>query len=474
MIFKTNLFNFRLSILKVIIIAVFCISIRNYTSSQSPLPSENHLLEKEKAIEFINKKYEANSYKIDLLLFKTPICQNTIINEAFTSKKILCKQESWLFVADFYPGATFAHKVEIGIINNQNKLNPDVFVAKWWPIKIENGKAESLYLDSGKWENINFINFNLLRNITLSYIPSVYRLYISDIPGLNTLPCNTVSKYNLKRAAPVIKKIGTSDDAGNLWAIIVCGYVENSQNSTCYYDAVDMESTLKEYGVRPERRFLFKPDLSSTEELNTKIITCIKDKIKGHIDKDNDKFLFFISTHGKENNLTLQSNTGINSYLDDKTLKGLLDEIPCKTQFVVINACESGSFLTSLIPNTNDPNINRVVITSSYGESFSDLDCLNCDSNYNDRGSEFMSGFIQAFSVSDVNAIPEKDWRNKLKSADKNGDFKVSIEEAFHFAKENSLCALNSMTTRCGFSGLNIPDIRYSNGNTCKFLFWKE
>lgn len=461
MFFKKQLCVKLLSVLKVIFIIPIYLSLIWYgTPLHSKSSNKNLILDKMKAVELIKKQYQFKSASVALMIYETSIPPQTIIKPAFTpDKKIRCVQRSWLFVADFYPGATFAHKVEIGIINYRNQSKPDIISSEWWPIKIGNEKIEPLYLSSKKWKKISFE----VNEILLKFTSLLFKLNFSNRDYLAKSNCSMASDSKLYGDPPIIKIIGSPNESGKLWAIIICGYDENGGNLTFRYDAEDMYSTLIQYGVFANRIFYITPNRPLNElnaYCNVFSIDSIKncfERVKGEIDQD-DKLLLFISTHGSDKKLNFVNSDGKEVYLCATLLNNLLNGIRCRTQFVVINACSSGSFIAPLM-SVPDTNVNRVIITSSYGESFSDLDYNDCDLNSYDRGSEFLSGFIESFSN---------------KNADKDNDCKISINEAFEFAKEYAFCADNNATTSCRFTPLNLPCKQSTNEYTCKFLFWNE
>jgi hypothetical protein len=382
---------------------------------------------------------------INLLIYKTPMGIGTIIEPAFNSDKnkiIKCTEKSWLFVADLHPRNTFRHLIKIGIINNKICTIID---AEWWPVRIVKSQHESLYLTSKEWYMFGHGNTR-----------------IND----STSDCVDRSS-SLSTYVPITRDCLSSIQASRkLWAIIISGHSDEN----FVFDANDMYSTLEYYRVPENQIFYITPNKLHLEN-DSKIFcddvslcsikTCFE-VIKGKI-LPSDKFLFFISTHGSdEKGLSLEIINQNEELLTTESLNDFLSKIKCKTQFIVINACGSGSFICPLIAMSTMSN-NRVVIASckSDEDSCSDVDKLECDLNIGDRGSEFLSGFIESFSKK----VADNDIR----------DDKISIIEAFNYAKKCAWCANNSSIISCyNYNPSYHPQIAYSCGIDpyTEFLFW--
>jgi hypothetical protein len=436
---------------KLFLIIVICLAFAwVILPSNSKSPAMEKALTKESVIDIITKRYINNTNSPELMIYETPMPPGTIIKPAFTrddntENKIECKEkENWLFVADFSPGAAFEHEIEIGIINNKNKETPGIIKAHCWPVKTSNGETVPLFLSLKEWEKFKETHIVVASSGCIG------------------------NSSHMPNGIPTINIIGSPNDSSKLWAIVICGVLDPHQ--TYFFDAFDMYSTIIDYGVPANQVFFIIPANLKSENSETalcrgvsiaSIQACIG-TIKKEIHED-EKFLFFISSHGRPEILGL-SNSGYNSEeLDPCTLNGWLKEISCKMKFVIISACKSGTFVAPLTSSC-DINDNRIIITSCKDDEDSvvDLDNSSCDLNNNDRGSEFLSGFIESFS-------------NKISDTDK--DNRVSMFEAFSFAKLYALCSEkdNSQVSDCNYEPKYSAQIKCTNNINPKkqFLFWK-
>jgi len=479
MVLKKEIFINTKTFLKITLLIIFCtfFAICNSSILHSKR-SDTKSLEYREAISLIQAKYRNNLSPINLLIYRSPMKSGTIIKSAFSSENkdndsIICDEKCWLFVADFSPKSAFQHKIEIGVFSKINQYIPKIIESKWWPEIIVKGKPELLYLNLPEWEKINleFPKKLIPDSSVLLFIDTVSKSFLRQFFS----DCISISKIYIKGEAPLIKKIGNPNASKKLWVILICGCKEYKGDITFSYDTNDMYSILMNYGVLKKKIFYITPNKSLLkkkykvfdEELSKCSVQKCFDKIKKKI-LPNEKLLFFISTHGSPEMLTLQKNRNYSEYLTPCLLKNFLDEVHCKTQFIVINACSSGSFGAILINGVNK-NTNRIVITSSDIKSYFDLDHEIYDPNSKDRGSEFISGFIESFS--DMSVIKMK------KNADEfPEDQKISIYEAFIYAKNHSCCAENPSTLRFFSKHYYSPNIVKSGGTNLKneFLFWES
>lgn len=138
--------------------------------------------------------------------------------------------------------------------------------------------------------------------------------------------------------------------------------------------------------------------------------------------KEGDEFFFYSTDHGGSgrdgSTICLRSKGG--GYwggIDEVSVaefKPYIDRIKAEKQVLVFDQCFSGGFADAL------GNGNRVAVSA----------CSSSESSYI---SHPMDGFPAAF----YGAIRGRDWEGKPINADRNGDGKVSIREAFEYAMEN-------------------------------------
>ena len=174
-----------------------------------------------------------------------------------------------------------------------------------------------------------------------------------------------------------------------------------------------------------------------------------------------DSVFFFYTSHGDKYYLDGNGDNNINSALDVEasTLDGWLDGINVRQMVVLLQACKCGSF----IGNLSSPKRITITATDSTHSSWGDMggsqdpptafwdpngpddDGANNPNNRNHDGSEFFAGFRMAFRDYDNDGYREADddqyiYKNDYTpkyppTATGNKDGRVSIAEAFYFAK---------------------------------------
>ena len=173
-----------------------------------------------------------------------------------------------------------------------------------------------------------------------------------------------------------------------------------------------------------------------------------------------DSVFFFYTSHGKEYYLDGNGDTYIDSTNDVEatTLDSWLDGINVNQMLVLLQACKCGSF----IGNLSSPKRIIITATDSTHSSWGDIgsqdpptafwdpngpDDDGADNPYdrNNDGSEFSSGFRMAFRDFDNSGYKEADNNSYINlngyspkyppTITGNKDGRVSISEAFYFAK---------------------------------------
>ena len=426
-------------------------------------------------------------------LYKNEIQLDTNIIPMFAAKpKIAIKNPSWLFIVDEKPSANFPHPIKIRLINSMtgiiNDLNPDSYSFKWWPminknytpyfVQTKDSMFTLVYKGSKSCKERGFCD---------SPFPGTEKLVGLDI----------ASRSN------VVKEI---------WAIIICGDFASDDELAFAKDTDSMYSVLQGYGVPENQIFYFVPDdvknfinsikspdavyktnfifknINNVSEqgLSKENIEAAFSRIKDNI-KENGRFLFLISTHGGDGSLTIRKNKNEREINENEgeiitieRLKGWINKIKCEIMYILIDAFHSGSFAgvvgmrmpwwPRMILNSQNKT-NRFVIFSCGNDelSYSDIDNEQIlgENNF-DRGTEFLGGFIDAFAQKAADCSPE--------------DGKISLGEAFEYAKLHAYCAADTGRCPCedGLAPYQCTHPGYStncmetNAIFEEFLFWEK
>lgn len=266
--------------------------------------------------------------------------------------------------------------------------------------------------------------------------------------------------YYNKNSSNVILDVNTK--GVNNWAILICGSDDFSAGFES--DVMDMYMLLTdELQFDDDNIYYVAPDnWNSAAHYYTISKSNVQKAIQDVASRAayQDSVFFFYSAHGIKYYLDGNGDNNINSALDVEasTLDGWLDGINVNQMVVLLQACKCGSF----IGNLSTPK--RIIITAtdsttkSWGDSGTqdpptafwdpngpDDDGANNPNNKNYDGSEFSSGFRMAFRDFDNDEYREADDTSYINlngyspkyppSATGNNDGRVSISEAFYFAK---------------------------------------
>ena len=235
-----------------------------------------------------------------------------------------------------------------------------------------------------------------------------------------------------------------------------------------------MYSLLRAYDVCPKKIYYLNPNLCksdkrifSIEVSQSKIKEALNEISQNKNEKDN-KLLIFITGHGTSNGTIVLPNNNSKEEITSNEFNNWLSEIPFENLFIIIGSCYSGK-----LANTNQSISNRkgnslqnrifITTTSASEQSYGDKD-NEYDNNPYDRGNEFISGFLEAFT---------NPCADELDSRDK----KISLYEAFCFAEKYCLtCKKNIRNNMCYlFNNTNDymqPVIVTENAAKKAFLFW--
>ena len=417
------------------------------------LKNSNTINSVEEAITKINNYLKNKNLLSELTnasfsIYKNLFNKDTEIRTAFTGELLFrCREDSYLFFIDEAPWATYKHPVRIGLINS-NKGEIFLQKSEWWPVV----NGESYFTENSE----NYINFKTKLDRKI------------DTNNENSCICDSVSPSEFHDYNRTIEN-PSYPNKHKLWAIIILGAKEDSGGyRTLAFNAAGMYSILANHGV-PEKQILYIKQQEQSFELlydekiryhcvSTKTIGDAINEVKSKISID-DKFLFFISTHGGEWSLEVGDQSHLNpDSIDDCQMQKWLSEIKCKRLIVILNSCHSGSFISQSpiseysrydisIPSGN--NNKRIIITSCRLEDNSPADIDSCDINKSDQGSEFIGGFFEAFTNNE---------------ADCNSDQKISIGEAFNYGKKYARCGKGSLMNGVFQRGQYQPLIKCSPG----------
>lgn len=358
----------------------------------------------------VNPLWEAADKEngLKVLQYNVALPEGTKIEPAYeaagkVTASIVSRNPSWLFMIDEMPGAHFAHPVKYVIVDAKTK-ELQVMETEWWP-KV-NGRQvfekEDIRADPSL--------------IVFYEEPTRLQKAVSDARMINP---------NLLATAAQCES----------WAVIVCGF--NDLPDTFDEDTNGIYSVLKSLGLNDDHIYYLSPHADAgVDRVNT------VENVQWAISEvaaqsgNNDKVLFFYSSHGGVDYLVCDTGTFAGG-IWASDLDNWLDAITCKEMSVIVEACHSGSLIGkykngNYVPAesdlTADGESNRVIFTSASTDSssYADVDGPD-DPNPSDSGSESIYGYIMAFSEP---------------SADTNSDGKVSFGEAQQYAWSNDVTRL--------------------------------
>ena len=328
---------------------------------------------------------------------------------------LTCKHTCWFFFVDEDPNAHFAHPVHYILIDTVTG-EEEVTKAEWWPLI--DGKPR----------------FSKLKErtdpATIIFDKTRGR---SERGELRPLIGTSIAE--LKMHSPCCA-----------WAIIVCGY--DDLPDTFDEDTDGIYSVLTGLGVTDDHIFFVSPHTTHPgvdQPLSVANVQWAINQVASGA-TENDKVLFFYSSHGGIDSLTCGGNS-----ISAATLSGWLNNIHAEELSIVMEACHSGSFIGKYKNGTyvaaeddltGNGELNRAVLTSASTDtsSYADVDGSD-DPNPGDSGSETIWGYVEAFSTS---------------AADTNGDSEISFGEAWQYAWKNDVTRIR---------GLNVPQMTHTGLN---------
>lgn len=482
-------------------ILILAINIVYYPQVLAPA---NEIANKEKAIAVIKKAYHDSQAAI--YLYNQPISKGIKIKSAYQSKNhnpsssFIIEKPSWLFIVDETPFANFSHPITIRLIDaDTQNIDNKQYTFHWWPkIYDKNNNNQIPYFAQVFSQNTESMNNSMFTLIDKPSNPPQLQELIDDRgKGFYDSP--------FPHADQLIGRSSNSKFGKNTWAILVCGHLANGDTLAFAKDTDCMYSVLTGHGVPAgqikyflpqqvkeeikslhpyQTSFQFKNTDASKKLTKDDIANAIK-TITGEFEKNpGGKFIFLISTHGSHHLLSLKTRVQKKAeeaeeeeeYIDLDDLVTWFQNIKSNNIYILIDACFSGSFieatydpiLNKVLLNPNpcifkklSPKRNLFVIVSACGneKSYSDIDDDTPQSmeNNEDRGTEFLGGFIEAFTKKEADLPPK--------------DGKISLGEAFKYAYDHSFNTSNlcSKSKDCNHP-VSLPDIEKMY---TEFLFWE-
>jgi len=215
-----------------------------------------------------------------------------------------------------------------------------------------------------------------------------------------------------------------------VWSVLVTGHDDESDT---FDDDVDgMYLVLRGHGVPDDHIRRFAAGQPAATNLKLAVQTALTTGVNADIVASGgacSEFLLFYTSHGEATNDDGELKCD-GEWISDSELALWLAQIACERIVVVLEACQSGSFVAEVgtVPVGHLVQQERLLVTStnSTGTSWrdKDIDRNDKDTNPSDTGSETTWGYIQALGIGTSNpAAPHL----------------VTFAEAFDYAEENDL-----------------------------------
>ncbi len=215
-----------------------------------------------------------------------------------------------------------------------------------------------------------------------------------------------------------------------VWSVLVTGH--DDESDTFDDDVEGMDLVLRGHGVPEDQIRRFAAGQPVATNLKEAVKKALTEDVPADIALSGgvcSEFLLFYTSHGEATNDDgeLKCDDG---WISDCELEGWLDGIPCQRVVVVLEACQSGSFVGEVgsVPVGHPVQTERLLITSTNSSGTSwrdkDVDQNDKDTNPSDTGSETTWGYVEAHAIGASNpAAPHS----------------VTFAEAFNYAVEFDL-----------------------------------
>lgn len=385
-------------------------------------------------------------------------------------RALTCENRCWLFFVDFAPRAHFSHLTAIALYDLDDGTTK-IRLATSWP-----AVTRGLPDDSVEPLQAIFSTFEQRISDDVRVFPphpSVdLRVDLPPIPDELPFPGHIGVLVQTMFDGPTDSR-GSRDTT---WAMLVQGC--SDQSDTFRDDVLRAETVIGGIGVPSSNIWAVKP--ASFVVSNTTCIEEVTDdfeELLGQMkfrNKACDEFLFFYSSHGNKDGPmggSLECDFDVRNEEIDWPIKEIADllallgpnedlfeEFPivCDKVTVVIQSCYSGSFIGEISGALQGTDL--VIITSSDEDhwSWGDID-VSRDPNEGDVGSEFSSGFWEAYG---------RESADLVEAGEK--DLEINLSEAFEYAKNRDVKHLLEGTNpkSAVFAGADIRRYLRSNPTT--------
>jgi len=440
---RIPLFSRRLSVLGVVVVALFC---------QACDPAEKAV---KLALGLFLEEMEKPPDGWRVHRIKTIPAGSRVssfdFRKAGNTEAYTCRGVCDLFFVDFEPSAHFVHPTLILVYDHdppegQLPLHVMKKPTKWWPTVQLPGQSTPR----------SFFNTVAKRSdpstVIVLGLPGELVGIVDPFPflarGTLTKRTNTPTPWDPTHPMPTPTPQPTVTAELPVWAILVNGYDDVSD--TFDDDIVGMYSVLNGFGLSNDRVSCLSPfDLglpskcapASVDNLEVAFVAVgnqMEDHRREHPAGPAPHFLLFWSSHGSGERLACNLADGRQESVKAKDLAILISNLEAiwepddntSTRLettIVIEACESGAVGKRLFETDG---AHRRILTSAEGRgdsSYRDTDYTIGDyedPNPADSGSETIWGYVEAFGTA---------------SADDNKDGKIDFNEAVEYAKKSDV-----------------------------------
>ena len=345
---------------------------------------------------------------------------------------LICRNRCWLFFVDFMPKAHFAHPTAIALYDlDENSI--DLRLANWWPtvagpLDVRTTSVFSTF-DQRDSEDHQVLPFPK---------SGMFPLQPDVMPGLVPRRIYFVSFLD----STPIPEDPDPEARSATWALLVQGY---SDLTDTFVDDVSRSAKVMD-GLRvPSSNVKVVKPLApsySGASCYMSLNLAVKDLLSEMKDKKCEEFILYFSSHGDSSG-KLHCSYDIYDpiqYWEGSEISSTLREfgpgsnpsVVCEKVTVVFQSCYAGSLVNAV--NTGLAGVPHAVVTSSDAAkvSFIDIDDDIAegldDSNEGDVGTEFSSGFWEAYGRETADGSDES-----IKDLD------VDLVEAFYYAKEHDV-----------------------------------